>query len=549
MKPANNGTKIIILILLSTVFFMLGNGLLSLTNPDEVFYAQTAKEMIQHKTWAVPYLFGAPQFEKPVLTYFLMRAGFLVLGINNFSARFMPALFAMLGVIALYLLGRFAWRDEKKAFFCSLILMSSGFYIGLARTVFTDMIFSVLILFAFASFFWGYSHRERKGPGIILFFIFCGLAVLTKGPLGFLIPAASVIIFLALRRELKFIFCRESAWGVVLFLAVSVPWYAFMIKKFGQSFIQEFFYNDHIRRVLEAEHKGNDTWYFYPFSMVAFMFPWAIFSAASLFFLFKKLKDRASQPIYLYLACWITVVFLAFQPAHSKLTSYILPAFPALALITGGFIYDAIINKSRLIKGLMLASWLIFACFPAVLLISAGKYPEYVTTKGPVYALAIVFSALLLAMLAVILKKKLFAGIYLFMIPVPLVLYFALFSRGYFEAYVSSKAASEYLLKNYEIKNAILCSRSYARGVRYYTDKDTAVINISGRAFFSPHSIPYFGADEPAREFLVKQGTTYCVLKRGSVEDVERIAGAEFEIEKLNKIGDEYIVRVRRVQK
>ena len=546
MKAGNKISRILILIFLSYLFFMFGNGLLNLTNPDEVFYAQTAKEMAQQKTWAVPYLFGAPQFEKPVLTYFLMRAGFLIFGINNFSARFIPALFAMLGVIAVYFFGLAAYRDQKKAFFCSLILMSAGFYIGLARTVFTDMIFSVLILLSFASFFWGYSQKGKKGQGIILFFVFCGLAVLTKGPLGFFIPASSIIIFLAIRRELKFILCRESVWGLAVFLAISVPWYAFMIKKFGQSFIAEFFYNDHIRRIFEAEHKGNDTWYFYPFSMVACMFPWAIFSAASFFYLFKRVKNNRAQPIYLYLACWIATVFLTFQSAHSKLTSYILPAFPALALITGDFIYDAIINKKRFIRNLMLFNWFIFACFPVVLLVAADNNPDYVTAKGPVYGLAVVFSILLLAIITLIVKKKLFAAIYLFMVPVLLVLYFALFYRGYFEPYVSSKDACAYLLKNYEIKNRILCSRSYVRGVRYYTDKDVAVININGRRFFSPHPIPDFNSDEPLRGFLEKQGTTYCVLKRGSLEDIERIAAGAFETEKLNKIGDEYIVRVRR---
>lgn len=547
MRKNNNLKRILILLVLSYLFFMFGNGLLSLTNPDEVFYTQTAKEMAQEKSWLVPYLFGEPQFEKPILTYLLMRAGFLMMGLNNFSARFMPALFALLGVVALYFLGLAAWRDEKKAFFSSLILLSAGFYIGMARTVFTDMIFSALVLFAFAAFFWGYVRRERKAVGLLLFFLFCGLAVLAKGPLGFFIPALAVILFLALKRELKFIICRESAWGLALFLAVCLPWYALMLKKFGQGFINEFFYNDHIRRLFQAEHRGNDTWYFYPLSMLGCMFPWTLFSAASIFYLFKSIKNNPAQPLYLYLACWLAAVLAVFQPAHSKLTSYILPAFPALALLTGDFIYEGILKRKKIISGLALLTWLALACFPAGLLFAAGKYAHYVTTKGPVYALAVVFSLLVLAILAVILKKRLFAAVYLFMLPVLLVLYFALFNHGYFEPYVSSKEACAYLLENYSIKNRILCSRSYVRGVRYYTDKEVAVININGRKFWSPHPLPDFTTDQPAREFLRKQGTTYCVLKKGSVEDIERIAAGEFEVDKLKQIGDEYLVRVSRL--
>ena len=176
--------QILVLLVLAYVFFILGNGILSLTNPDEVFYTQTAKEMVQQRSWLTPYLFGAPQFEKPVLLYWFLRIAFMLFGISSFSARFFPAFFAALGVVAAYFLSLSGFKNKEKAFISSLILMSSGLYIGLARTVFTDMIFSVFILLSLMSFYWDYSRRNKAGPGILWFFIFSGLAVLTKGPLG-----------------------------------------------------------------------------------------------------------------------------------------------------------------------------------------------------------------------------------------------------------------------------------------------------------------------------------------------------------------------------
>lgn len=82
--------QILILIILSYFFFMLGNGMISLTGPDEVFYAQTAKEMIQHNSWMTPYLFNQPQFEKPIFLYWLLRIAFMLFGISSFAARFFP---------------------------------------------------------------------------------------------------------------------------------------------------------------------------------------------------------------------------------------------------------------------------------------------------------------------------------------------------------------------------------------------------------------------------------------------------------------------------
>ena len=125
MTEVHKNTKhIFILVVLAYFFFMFGNGVVSLTNPDEVFYAQTAKEMAKHSSWLTPYLFDAPNFEKPILLYWLLRFGFILFGVSSFAARFFPAVFATIGVIAVYFLGLVGFKDEKKAFLASLILSS-----------------------------------------------------------------------------------------------------------------------------------------------------------------------------------------------------------------------------------------------------------------------------------------------------------------------------------------------------------------------------------------------------------------------------------------
>ena len=319
---------------------MVGNGILSLTNPDEVFYVQTAKEMVQHHTWMTPYLFGAPQFEKPVLTYWLLRLAFIFLGVTSFAARFFPALFGALGVLAVYCLGLVGFSTEgarqpdgqepasggkadKKAMMAALIVMSSGLYIGLARTVFTDLFFSVFILFSLLSFFWGYTIKERQGMGNLLFFIFAGLAVMTKGPLGIFIPLLTVILFLAFRRDLKFITSGKFLAGFLIFCLVALPWYMLMIKKYGRDFTHEFFYNDHWRRLMEAEHSANDRWYFYPLSAVGSMFPWSLYVIFAFVYLFKRLKTGVSS-FELFLSCWIAAGFCFSSCFHCVLIYYIL---------------------------------------------------------------------------------------------------------------------------------------------------------------------------------------------------------------------------------
>lgn len=535
---------VLILLFLAYFFLMFGNSILSLTNPDEVFYTQTAKEMSQKNSWMTPYLFGQPQFEKPILLYWLMRLSFMVFGITSFSARFFPALFAILGVIAVYLLARIAFKNEQKAFLAGLVSMSYGLYIGLARSVFTDMIFSVLILFSLVSFFWAYSEKKYRRPGIYLFFIFSGLAVLAKGPLGFLIPFAVVSVFLLWHRDIKYVFSKDFFFGGVICLALALPWYILMVKKYGSVFTYEFFYNDHWRRLIEAEHKANDSWYFYPISMIGCMFPWSVYALAALGYLFWRLKHKV-QPVDLFLASWIITVLLVFQFAHSKLASYIFPLFPALAIITADFLYDfsAGENKRPLRTASLITCFILF-CIPAGLLVSSRIFSAYIPSKAPLYFLALLLLGLAGSFLIFSLRDKFIKSAYTLMLVIPLILLFVPFVAQDAEPYVSSKAACDYLLKNYDVKGTILCSKFFARGVRYYTGREVAVIDINGKNFFSPHPIPFFSTMEEVKVFLRAQGPVYGVLKKSALVRIRELPEKEFSYTVLKLIGDEYLVKI-----
>ncbi len=548
----NNLKQILILLGLSYVFFMLGNGIINLTNPDEVFYVQTAKEMAQHNSWMTEYLFNAPQFEKPILLYWLLRISSIIFPNPNFAGRFPPALFAGLGVIAVYLLSLLGFRNEKKAFISALVLMSCGLYIGLARTVFTDMIFSVLILFSLLSFYWGYASGPGRGPGILLFFVFSGLAVLAKGPLGLFIPFGIVVIFLLVKKDIKFLFCSYSLWGLLVFMAISFPWYLFMIKRYGASFINEFFYNDHIRRLVEAEHIGNDKWYFYPFSMIGCIFPWSLYTLVSLIYLFKSFRKNAN-PFYAFLVSWICVVFLIFQPAHSKLVSYIFPLFPALAILTGDFIYNAASagnkNKVFFIISLVMGFILFLMTIGLGVSIHIPKFVSYLSSKMPAYLLffILLFSSALFCLF--IFRHKFLKAVSVLVALMCCLSLILLLILKEAEPYVSSKKICDYLLQNYTVNNPIICSKPFARGVRYYSDKEIVVIDLPGTNFFSPHPIPFLYNDDKVKNYLRKQPFAYCILKKANLEDIERVAGKEFQFEILKKIGNEYILRIGSIKK
>jgi len=544
-----NIKHVFILLILSYFFFIFGNGIVSLTNPDEVFYVQTAKEMAKHASWLVPYLFDAPNFEKPVFLYWFLRIGFILFGISSFAARFFPAVFAGLGAVSVYYLSLLGFKDSRKAFYSALVLMSSGFYIGLARTVFTDMVFSVFILLSLLSFLWGYLRRENKGLSLIAFSVCSAFAVLTKGPLGLIIPLLTVILFLWFRHEVSYLWCAYAVWGILIFIAVALPWYMYMFTKYKNAFTREFFYNDHIRRLMEAEHKANDTWYFYPLSMIYCMFPWSIFAIVSLFSLAKR-RLRQEEPAYLFLACWIVVVFVVFQAAHSKLASYIFPLFSALSLLIGDYVCNIIDDKKNTFATvLFILTWCTLLVLPIALIVGPIAYMGYIPVKTPLYFFVFFIFCLLLAMLRFILRREFFKVIVLLALIVPTMLLIVPFIKSDIDPYVSSRAAGEYVVKNTDANSIILCSKPFVRGVRYYTDRKVAVISSRGNNFFSPHPIAFLDSDEKVKDFLLNQSVTYCVLKKSSVKDIERIAEQGFDFTILKTIGNEYILRVQPVKK
>jgi hypothetical protein len=530
---------ILILILLSACFYILGNNILPITSPDEVFYVQTAREMVKHNSWLTPYLFGLPQFEKPIFIYWLMRLEFILFGFSNFSVRFIFSLFGILGVIGVYYLGLVGFKDEKKAFISALVLSSSALYIGLSRIVMTDVVFSFFITLALLSFFYYYLRQNKFG--LVTFFVFCAFAVLTKGPLGLILPFFTLVTFLLLNKDLRFLCSGNFLWGLICFALISLPWYSLIIYKHGWAFINEFFYNDHIRRILAAEH-NNDTWYYYPLFTFAGIFPWSIFMLLGLKRLFSGFSYK--QPFYLFLACWIGVVFCVFQIAHSKLLHYLLPAYPALALASGDFIYASLKDKGKILVAALSATAFIafFSPFVVVVMLMSNSSILPVASLLFMAAILVIYGLLCLAL---ILASKFEKLLYMFALICPMLIFFIFLIAKNISPYISTAQACQALLKNKTIENTILTSKYFARDVRYNTGKKIAIFYLKGKNFFSPHPVPFIDTYPKAKNLLSAQGQTYCILDRNSAQKLFRINSESFKVELIGVVGDKYILSVK----
>lgn len=551
-EKQSHGKLVFFLILAGYVFLMFGNNIVSLTHPDEVFYTQTSKEMVEHNSWFVPLIFDQPQFEKPLFFYLITAVGFKLFGVTPFMARFFPSLFGIFGLVSVYYISWFMFRKKRLSFFAGVILGTSFIYLALSRAVLTDMVFSVLILIAL-TFFYCWHSSGRKLLPLLGFYGFTGLAVLTKGLLGLLFPMTAVFLFLFFIKDLKVLKDKNHWIGMGLFLLVALPWHVAMLVKFGNFFIEEYWSNVHVRRLFQAEHPKLNSIFFYPVLMFAGVLPWTLYLFPAIGHLIKTIRrNEAGKNALIFILCWIFSVYIFVAPAASKLASYIFPLFPAIVIIIAFYLEDVVSRPKavfglRVVGGLMSLVLFVGAVVGSII---ARQYPDVIVDMMPIY-LAVVLLMTTSFLIGLFSMKRDMFRMFAAHTGVTLTLLVGLlFSRPDIEIWVSCKDAVEMFHKlGDKSESTILASKFYVRGVRYYTQRDMAVIAPSDKGFWSPHPIPFLNTDEKIIEFLNSQPFTYAIVKESDVDHLKRIApGRGFRIQDFGGVGGKYILKIEKNQ-
>lgn len=338
---------IAILIAISGFLFFFKLGDMALTDPDETFYAQTSREMLEAKEWAVPLIFGKPQFEKPPMYYWLIRSSYMALGVNEFAARLPSAVFGLIGVIGVYFLARMLF-SPKCGFLSGIITATGAQYVVLSRGCVTDMVLTVFILLCITFFVKGWMTPGSRASYLISAAM-AALAVLTKGPIGLFLPAVILGSYLLASGGWRGLGRIPWLWCAAVFAVIAVPWYVVVSVNHGEAFLSEFIGLHNIIRFIKPEHRIGDSPFFYFPVVVGGFAPWSVFLPFAVWEMYKRGKEAAS-PLKGYrflLLAWFLAVFLFFTASRTKLVTYIFPLFPALSIVTGWFWERAISEKER----------------------------------------------------------------------------------------------------------------------------------------------------------------------------------------------------------
>jgi 4-amino-4-deoxy-L-arabinose transferase-like glycosyltransferase len=327
----NENFAILILIALCLTLFFFRLGARPIWDIDEGKHAATAKEMVLSGDWITPTFNGEPFYDKPVLFNWLGAIAFLVLGFTEFAARLPAAILSTACVLLTYLLGR-KLANATIGLLGGAILATALEFAVLGRTIVHDISLVFFVTLALYLFYVGYKDSRHRKRNLLFFYAAMGLAVLAKGPLGLALPAMVIGPYLIIERRLSFIKQMQIGWGILIFLAVAAPWYILISLK-NPGYAEYFFVYQNLGSFGSGDPRHPGPFYYYVPVLFGGFFPWSCFLPMAIIYAVRK-RYQAAREGASFLVIWISVIFVFFSFAGSKLPTYILPIFPPAALLT-----------------------------------------------------------------------------------------------------------------------------------------------------------------------------------------------------------------------
>lgn len=334
--------NLIWLLFVSLILFFFGAWLIPITDPTESVYALTAQEMLSAGDWLSPRIYGNFWYDKPVMFYWELLLAYKIFGVGEFASRFFPAVFATLGLFLTYFFGAKLYNN-KIGFAAAIMLATTLEYWYLSHAVITDMTLMVMFATTLISFFLAY--RAGKPKFYLISFTASGVAVLTKGPVGFFLPGLIILIFLAWQGDLKHLKKIFHPRNLLMFAAIVSLWYLPMTLIHGQEFFLNFFGVHNFLRATVSEYPKTDVWYYYALISAVGFFPWSIpliFAAVKKFFRRAELfVEEGRLPVFdsheKFLIVWAATVIIFFQMCATKYVTYTLPAMIPIAIFVARY--------------------------------------------------------------------------------------------------------------------------------------------------------------------------------------------------------------------
>jgi 4-amino-4-deoxy-L-arabinose transferase-like glycosyltransferase len=355
--PRDLGTPV--LLVASVLLLFLGLGANTIWDANEAFYVDTPRQMVLSGDYVNPEFNGEPRMNKPVLSYWVVAGFYQVFGVSVSVERAAIAVGALGILLAAFILGR-ALGGTITGLWAALIVATAPRFVMFSRRIFIDIWVTAFMTMALACFVLAETQPDHRRRYLWLMYAAIGLGVLTKGPIALVFPAAAIGTWLLLERRVGDLTKMSLLPGVVIVLAIVVPWWAVIYAQQGWEPLQAFWLGENVGRYTESMQPGERDILFYVPVVLGDLFPWSVFVVAGLVW-GARVVWNGETPVARLLMVWVLWLVGVFSFSQTKQDLYVFPIVPALAALAactlthGLSVGAAWVRRSMLVTAILLA--------------------------------------------------------------------------------------------------------------------------------------------------------------------------------------------------
>ena len=364
--------SVLTLALITAFTFFLGLGRPAISDSDEGFYAEAAREMVEVGDWLTPHFNYEERWQKPVLYYWLTASMYVVTGPSEWAARWWSALSGLGLVLLTWTAARRITARDDAAWLAGAIVATCYGYFAMARLALPDL----PLTFCITITIWAALERRWVAMGAA-----AGLGFLMKGPVGLAVPALVLASIWWRERRTAPVKVRDLATAAAVCAVVGLPWYGVMTLHHGADYLQSFFVGDNLERfATDRFNEPRAVWFYLPI-LIGGMLPWSLYllilpwrSVASV-----ARRRRHLTDVEWRLLLWAFLPLLFFTVSIGKQPRYILPVLPPLAILLARSITTRSACGGTAPTGLAIATWGTAALYATLAVLLYRAMPLFVT--------------------------------------------------------------------------------------------------------------------------------------------------------------------------
>jgi len=381
----SNRTFQVVFLVYSSLLAFLGRQLdRGITNFDDAYYAQKAKEIfLSDSLWVVTWEGVAHFFDNPPLPFWLTGLAYKAFGVSGYAAVFSSAIFGVLVICLTYSLCNHLYKDNWTSFLAAFVLLFPGMFLDSSRRGMLDITLAFFVTAAMYCLVKGLENRKFY----LLYGLMTGCAVLTKSVLGFF-PILIGIVFMFWYGSFKKLFDPMYLGGITIGLIVGCSWYIVNWYMFGDIFIDRHFKTSHMK-IIQSNYFSENPLYLLGYfkDMLKNYWPWFPFTVIGVFLFAKRgFKEKDNHSMLLFL--WVFIPFVIMSTSRNQTLRYLFMIFPAFGIITArtlaGWLKDS--HKEKALPwmiGIVMATVLVVNITPIQLKVSLNYNSAEVRDLAP----------------------------------------------------------------------------------------------------------------------------------------------------------------------